>query len=80
MSRKKSSVDILNDTLRPYGLQCYTWSPGDGCTGYRFSRDLDSNYFACRPVVTVLGRSDADLVATAWIQGWEARAGCTSDP
>lgn len=52
----------INKMLREYGLQCYTWSPGDGVTRYRFSRDLDSDYSDCRPVVTVLGAGEADLV------------------
>ena len=65
-------LDLMNATLRPYGLQCYTWSPGDGVTRYRFSRELDSDYSACRAVVTVLGAKQADLVATVWMQGWEA--------
>ena len=72
MRGKQSRLERLNELMRPYGLQCYTWSPGDGVTRYRFSRELDSDYFACRAVVTVLGYGQADLVATTWAQAWEA--------
>ena len=68
----KTRLETINAMLRPYGLRCYTWSPGDGVTRYRFSRELDSDYFACRVVVTVLGAGRADLAASVWMQGWEA--------
>jgi hypothetical protein len=68
----KNRLETINKTLRPYGIQCYTWSPGDGVTRYRFSRDLDSDYHACRTVVTVLGAKGADLVAGVWMQAYEA--------
>lgn len=72
MRGKQNRLETLNAQLRTYGLQCYSYSPGDGVTRYRFSRDLDSDYFACRAVVTVLGYGQADLVATTWAQAWEA--------
>lgn len=72
MKGKTRPETMMNAMLRPYGLRCYTWSPGDGCTRYLFSRDLDATYSSARPVCTVLSISEADLAASVWMQGWEA--------
>lgn len=69
---KDTRLSELNKMLRSYGIQCYTWSPGDGQTRYRFSEDLDSIYSDCREIATVLGAGNADLFATAWIRGYQA--------
>lgn len=71
MRGKKSRLETLNEKLRPYGLQCYTWSPGDGVTRYRFSHDLDSCFSSCSEFCTVLGAGQAELVAKAYLRGHE---------
>lgn len=73
--RTPSKLTLINDLLRPYGLRCYTWTPGDGQTRYLFSRDLDATYSSARPVCCVLSASEADLVCSVWIQGYEAGQG-----
>lgn len=45
------------------GLTVYTYSPGDGVTRYRFTRDEDGRagdgYFGCRALYTALGLAEA---------------------
>lgn len=50
---------------REVGLHAATWSPGDGCTRYRFY-DKPTDYNAGRELVTVAGRKDALL----WLRGY----------
>lgn len=49
------------------GLHVSSWSPGDGVTRYRFSRE-EQDYDASDGLVTVAGRKDALL----WLRGYRA--------
>jgi hypothetical protein len=50
---------LLNLVKSHFGITAYTYSPGDGQTRYKFSTDLDSNYFGCRSLYTCLGVREA---------------------
>ena len=56
----------ISDLCSSHGLHVYTYSPGDGVTRYRFSRDANSSYFACHALTTVCGRG----TATAYLRGF----------
>lgn len=58
-------MHLVETTAREVGLYCTTYSPGDGYTRYRFSRE-DGDYFAVRGIYTALGRKDA----LTWLEGY----------
>ena len=64
-----SRLSELEDKARRAGLYVYTYSPGDGVTRYRFSREAGSDYFACRSVYTALGLAEAHCFANGAVIG-----------
>jgi hypothetical protein len=50
-----------------YGLDLFTYSPGDGVTRYRFARSGEQTcYFSGNGITVVLGRKEARL----WLLGY----------
>ena len=69
-----SRITELKNTALQFGVYVDTWSPGDGVTRYRFSRD-GHGYFACKPLYTALGLKEAELYIRAYGQGfWGAKS------
>lgn len=62
-------LENLIDKAERAGLAVYTYSPGDGVTRYRFSRETNSDYFACRAVYTALGLKEAHCFADGAVVG-----------
>jgi hypothetical protein len=55
-----------------YGLQVYTYSPGDGVTRYRFVLEgADGGYFGGSDIGTALGIQQAKL----WLAGYAVGCG-----
>ncbi len=75
MSNKQSRLTNLRNTAAHYGLYIYTYSPGDGVTRYRFSKNANSDYFACYPNYIALGISEAEHYVAGFINGYYARDG-----
>jgi hypothetical protein len=63
-----TSVKQINKIANSYGLNLYTYSPGDGVTRYRFAEQFSGQtcYFSGNGLVTLLGRKEARL----WLLGY----------
>ena len=66
--KKKTRLENLQDILPP-GMFVDDYSPGDGITRYRFSKD-NTGYFACRGVYTALGMKEAETFARGALEGY----------
>ena len=57
----------LADIAYGYGLDVFTYSPGDGVTRYRFAKvGAQDGYFGGDGITTLLGRKEARL----WLLGY----------
>lgn len=63
-----TTVKQIENIANAYGLNLFTYSPGDGVTRYRFARQFDgqTSYFGGDGIVTLLGRKEARL----WLLGY----------
>jgi len=62
-----TSTKQITDIAKYYGLDLFTYSPGDGVTRYRFAMaGRQDGYFGGDGIVTLLGRKEARL----WLLGF----------
>jgi len=62
-----TSVKQIANIANAYGLNLYTYSPGDGVTRYRFALQFEQDsYFGGNGIATLLGRKEARL----WLLGY----------
>lgn len=68
--KNKTKMQWLMDYCKRANLYVYTYSPGDGITRYKFSKDADSDYFGCQSYYVVLGFKEAEIFATGFLEGY----------
>ena len=69
-----SKLDDLRDEIKPSGLYVHTYSPGDGVTRYRFTKDPKDGYFGPgNGIYTALGWAEATTYATGYCHGRNRR-------
>jgi hypothetical protein len=71
-------IDALRHKARALGLEIDSWAPGDGKRRYRLLRPVngEDSYFGGAPIWTALGIAEAELLFSAFSQGYHyAEAG-----
>lgn len=61
----RTKIAELTQEAKELGLNLTTYSPGDGCTRYRFSYD-EGDYFEVIDIATVLGKAECEI----WLLGY----------
>jgi hypothetical protein len=69
MNSTKDTFNLYKNLCEEHDLYVYTYAPGDGVTRYKFSRDANSNYFACHTINVQLGRKDAIIYMVGFMDG-----------
>lgn len=72
---QSTETQQLRDAAERQGLYMRTYSPGDGATRYRFTRDRNSGYFGPDSgIYTALGRKEANAFLEGFLAGCDQPA------